>query len=184
MRSLYRDLMEKMLRFPKPLIAAVNGPAVAGGAGLVLACDIVVAADEATFGLPEPRRGIVAGLVVPLLVFRVGGGQAADLLLTGQLIDAAGAHRIGLFHELVDADHSLGRAANGTGRRMCQRAPKSLQLTKRLLNETIGEHLSTQLAAGAAQRHLSHDRSRRRRAGGVFGKTPAGMAVDTRRINH
>src|SRR5688572_16615459 len=61
----YRDLLETMLRFPKPLIAAVQGPAMAGGLGLVLACDIVLAAPEATFGLPEPKRGLVAGVVAP-----------------------------------------------------------------------------------------------------------------------
>ena len=55
----YKDLLEQMLLFPKPIIAAVNGPAVAGGAGLVLAADIVVAAPEARFGLPEPRRQVV-----------------------------------------------------------------------------------------------------------------------------
>ena len=64
---IYRDLLETMLRFPKPLIAAVGGPAMAGGAGLVLACDIVVASDTATFGLPEPRRGVVAGMVCAAL---------------------------------------------------------------------------------------------------------------------
>ena len=57
----YRELIDKMLMFPKPIIAAVNGPAVAGGAGLVLASDIVIGTPEAKFGLPEPRRGIVAG---------------------------------------------------------------------------------------------------------------------------
>src|SRR6187401_1645113 len=82
----YRDLVEFMLRFPKPIIAAVNGPAIAGGAGLVLASDIVLAVPEATFGLPEPRRGIVAGLVSPLLVFRIGGGHAANLLLSAKTI--------------------------------------------------------------------------------------------------
>src|SRR5688500_488798 len=65
----YKELMEVMLRFPKPIIAAVNGPAVAGGAGLVLASDIVIATSESKFGLPEPRRGLVAGLVCPLLTF-------------------------------------------------------------------------------------------------------------------
>src|SRR5687768_8649867 len=64
----YRELIDKMLLFPKPIIAAVNGPVVAGGAGLMLASDIVIATPEAKFGLPEPRRGIVAGLVSPLLV--------------------------------------------------------------------------------------------------------------------
>ena len=102
----YRELVEAMLLFPKPLIAAVNGPAIAGGAGLVLACDLVLAADNAAFGLPEPLRGIVAGLVAPLLTFRLGGGlKRARLLMSAQTIDAKEAHRIGVFHELVHPDH-------------------------------------------------------------------------------
>jgi len=145
----YLELVEAMLRFPKPLIAAVNGPAVAGGAGLVLACDIVIAAEDARFGFPEPRRGIVAGIVAPLLVFRIGAGQAARLLLTSELIDAQEAFRIGVFHRLVKGDHVWVQATEIAGQ-CAEGAPEALQLTKRLLNETIGEHLSTLLAAGAA----------------------------------
>jgi enoyl-CoA hydratase/carnithine racemase len=146
---LYRDLVELMLRFPKPIIAAVNGPAVAGGAGLLLACDIVLATDDARFGLPEPRRGIVAGLVSPLLNFRVGGSYAANLLLTARTIEASEAHRIGLYHELVAGDLIWARAHELAGEiEKC--APEAIQLTKKVLNETIGEHLFTQLAAGAA----------------------------------
>ena len=146
---LYRDLLEAMWRYPKPLIAAVNGPAMAGGAGLLLACDLVLAARTATFGLPEPRRGIVAGMVTPLLHFRVGGGHAARLLLSAQTIDAAEAHRIGLFHEVVDADHLWPKSVELAAE--CARsAPEALQLTKRMLNETVGEHLPTLLSAGAA----------------------------------
>jgi enoyl-CoA hydratase/carnithine racemase len=145
----YRDLIEKMLRFPKPLIAAVSGPAVAGGAGLVLACDITLASDAASFGLPEPRRGVVAGIVAPLLTFRIGAGHAAYLLLTAQTIPAAAAHRIGLFHEMVSADHLWPRASQLAGE-CAASAPEALLLTKRMLNETIGEHLTTTLTAGAA----------------------------------
>jgi enoyl-CoA hydratase/carnithine racemase len=145
----YRDLLEMMLRFPKPLIAAVNGPALAGGAGLALACDLVLATDAAAFGLPEPRRGLVAGMIAPLLVFRVGAGQAAYLLLSAQTIPAAEAHRIGLYHELVPADHLWPRANELAGQ-CAACAPEALLLTKRMLNETIGEHLTTMLTAGAA----------------------------------
>lgn len=145
----YRELVEKMLRFPKPIIAAVNGPAVAGGMGLILASDVVIAADEAQAGLPEPRRGIVAGMVAPLLTFRVGASQAAQLLLTARLIGASEAHRIGLFHEVVARDFVWARAQQVVGE-IAQSAPEALQLTKRLLNETIGEHLGTLLTAGAA----------------------------------
>jgi len=145
----YQELLTQMLQFPKPIIAAVNGPAVAGGAGLVLACDIVLAAASAQFGLPEPRRGIVAGLVTPLLVFRIGAGHAARLLLTGSLFAAAEAQQIGLFHEVVAAEQLWPRGHAVAGE-CAQCAPEAIQLTKRMLNETVGEHLSTQLAAGAA----------------------------------
>lgn len=145
----YHELVDTMLRFPKPLVAAVNGAAVAGGAGLVMACDLVVASDEASFGFPEPRRGIVAGMVAPLLAFRVGGAHAAYLLLTAEVISAREAHRYGLFHELVAADKVWARAHQLVGE-IAKSAPEAVQMTKRLLNETIGEHLMSQLAAGAA----------------------------------
>ncbi len=146
---IYQELLEKMLQFPKPIIAAVNGPAVAGGAGLVLASDIVVAADDARFGLPEPLRGIVAGLVTPLLVFRIGAGHAANLLLTSRMIDTAEALRLGLFHEQVAGDKLWARAVE-VAAQCAQGAPEALQLTKKMLNETVGEHLAMQLTAGAA----------------------------------
>jgi methylglutaconyl-CoA hydratase len=146
---LYRDLIEMMLRFPKPIIAAVNGPAIAGGAGLVVASDLVIASDSAIIGLPEPRRGIVAGLVSPLLAFRIGGGHAARMLLTAENISAAEAQRIGLFHELVDTD-SVWARAHALATEVAKSSPEALQLTKRMLNETIGEHLFTLLSSGAA----------------------------------
>jgi methylglutaconyl-CoA hydratase len=145
----YRELLDKMLRFPKPIIAAINGPVMAGGAGLMLASDVVVAAESAKFGLPEPRRGIVAGMVSPLLVFRIGASHAARLLLTATAIEAPEAYRIGLYHEMVNADLAWAKAQEFAGE-IAASAPEAIQLTKRLLNETIGEHLGTLLSAGAA----------------------------------
>jgi methylglutaconyl-CoA hydratase len=145
----YRNLVEFMLRLPKPIITAVNGPAIAGGAGLVLAGDIVVAAEGATFGLPEPLRGIVAGLVSPMLAFRVGGGQAAKLLLTAQTIGTTEAHRIGLFHEVAPADVLWPRAAE-LAAQCAKSAPTAILQTKRMINEVIGEQMLIQLGAGAA----------------------------------
>ncbi|MBA3480510.1 MAG: enoyl-CoA hydratase/isomerase family protein, partial [Pirellulales bacterium] len=72
----FRDLLVRMLEITKPIIAAVNGPALAAGAALVAAADIVVASDSATFGVPDARHGLVAGLAAPLLSFRIGAGQA------------------------------------------------------------------------------------------------------------
>jgi methylglutaconyl-CoA hydratase len=145
----YQEIIETMLRFPKPLIAAVNGPAIAGGAGLVLACDLTLGTPEASFGLPEPRRGLVAGLVSPLLAFRLGGSAAARLLLTSEILPAAEAHRLGIYHQLVGSDMVWARAHDLAGE-IAQSAGEAIALSKRMLNETIAEHLFTQLAAGAA----------------------------------
>lgn len=145
----YKELIETMLRFPKPIIAAVNGPAVAGGLGLVLASDLVLAAQNASFALPEPRRGIVAGMVAPLLSFRIGAGRAAWLLLTGESCDAQTGREYGIVHQITPADQLWPSAQILAG--VCaQNAPEALQLTKRLLNETIGEQLFVQLSSGAA----------------------------------
>ncbi len=146
---IYQELIEYMLRFPKPIIAAVNGPAVAGGAGLVLASDLVLASTDARFGLPEPRRGIVAGMVAPLLTFRTTPGQAARLLLTGEILSAEATREMGLYHEIVETDLLWARA-HAWAETIALSAREAIQLTKQVLNETIGERIFTLLAAGAA----------------------------------
>jgi methylglutaconyl-CoA hydratase len=145
----YRELIEQMLQFPKPIIAALNGPAVAGGAGLVMASDIVIATANAKFGLPEPKRGIVAGMVAPLLAFRVGGGIATHLLLRANVIEAAEAQRLGLFHQIVSED-LIWAQAHEIAKEVAESAPEAIQLTKRMIYENLGEQMLTQLSAGAA----------------------------------
>ena len=104
----YRELVVAMLEMPKAIVAAVNGPAEAGGAGLVLGCDAAVACEAARFGFPEPRRGAVAGVAAPLLAHRIGAGVAARLLVTAECVDALEAHRVGVYHEVVGADFVWG----------------------------------------------------------------------------
>jgi len=145
----YRQLLEYMLRFPKPIIAAVNGPAVGGGAGLVLASDIVLASPGAQFGFPEPKRGIVAGISAPLLHFRIGAARAAYLLLTGRLIEPSDALNMGLYHQIVPHE-MLWATAHAESQHCAQSSAEALQLTKKMLNETIGEQLGMLLSAGAA----------------------------------
>jgi enoyl-CoA hydratase/carnithine racemase len=99
--------------------------------------------------LPEPRRGIIAGVVAPLLAFRAGGGTAARLLLSSALVGAEEAFRLGIYHELIDEPRLWARCAQ-LGEECAAGAPEALQLTKRLLYETIGEQLGTQLSVGAA----------------------------------
>jgi enoyl-CoA hydratase/carnithine racemase len=95
----------------KPLIAAVNGAALAGGFEIALACDLIVAAEHATFALPEVRRGIIAGAGgLQRLPRRISPARAVELALTGRSITAADAYALGLVNEVVPADELLTRA--------------------------------------------------------------------------
>lgn len=143
------ELIQLMLQFPKPIISAVNGPAMGFGAGLVLASDIAVAGPEATLGFPEPKRGIVSGLCTPLLHFRTGGRHAARLLLTGETISAERAVQIGAYDEIVPTKNLWAYAAELT-KQISQAAPQAIQLTKKHLNETVGEQLEMLISLGAA----------------------------------
>lgn len=130
----YRDLLLAIVRLPMPTIAVVQGPAVAGGVGLVLACDLVVAAESAWFELPEPRRGLVAAMVAPLLVHRVGTSLATRMLLGMERIDAAEGLRCGLVHDVAETDALDAKVRRRTDA-ITGGAPTALSLTKRLLVE-------------------------------------------------
>lgn len=126
------DLYESIYALPKPTIAAVNGPAVAGGAGLVTVCDLAVAAPEARFGYPEVRRGLVASMVMPHLLRHVGERAARDLLLRGELIDAYNASRIGLINEVAASSDVLATALEWA-RSLAEAGPQALATTKAIL---------------------------------------------------
>ena len=143
------DLLVRMLEITKPIIAAVNGPALGVGAALVAAADLVIAGHGASIGLPDVRHGLVAGLAAPLINFRIGAGHAARMMLAANPLDASEALRLGLFHELVADDKVWARAMQVAGD-CAAGAPEAMQLAKRLLNETVGDRLATQLAAAAA----------------------------------
>ena len=117
---------------PKPTVAAVNGTAVAGGAGLVTACDLAMSVPTAKFGYPEVRRGLVAAMVLPHLLRHVGERAARWLLLTGELIDAAEAHRTGLVNALTPADQLMDVALAWCGS-LAAGGPRALATTKELL---------------------------------------------------
>ncbi len=107
----YRDLVVAILRLDVPTLAVVQGPAIAGGFGLVLACDLVLASTAARFALPEPKRGISPAVVSPLLVYRMGAGPAMPMLLAGQTLTGEEAHRLGLCHVLACAGERRNVAA-------------------------------------------------------------------------
>ncbi len=103
--EVYCEALTLLYQLPVPTIAVVQGAAVAGGVGLVLACDLVLASQSAFFMLPEPMRGITAAIVTPLLVHRVGAGPASHLLLSGRRWTIDDAYRFGLCHQWVEETH-------------------------------------------------------------------------------
>jgi enoyl-CoA hydratase len=119
----------------KPLIAAVEGYAVAGGFEIVLACDLVVAANDAKFGLPEVKRGLVAaGGGLLRLGSRIPYNQAVEWVLTGDLIDADQAHRWGLVNRLVPPGAAFQQALE-LAQRIAQNGPLAVAASKRILSE-------------------------------------------------
>ncbi|WP_022798724.1 enoyl-CoA hydratase/isomerase family protein [Thermus islandicus] len=125
-------LFHRLYTFPKPTVAAVNGPAVAGGAGLALASDLVVMDEEAQMGFTEVRIGFVAALVSVLLTRAVGEKVAKDLLLTGRLLGAEEAKALGLVNRLAAPGKAL-EEARALAEEVAANAPTSLRLTKELL---------------------------------------------------
>lgn len=127
-------LFRRVYDFPKPLIAAVNGAAIAGGCGIATLCDLTLAAPEAKFGYSEVRIGFVPALVAVFLIRQIGEKRARDLLLSGRIVDAGEAHRLGLVNEVVPL-HKLLERARALAEELLASSPTSLAYTKRLLRE-------------------------------------------------
>src|SRR6516162_10799728 len=141
MAHMFRALYD----FPKVTIAAVNGAAIAGGCGLATLCDFTLASAEAKFGYTEVRIGFVPAIVSAFLLRQVGEKQARDLLLTGRIIGAEEAFRLGLVNEVVAPDHLLQRA-RALANSLLENSPASLAATKRLLKYYAAPELDTRIA--------------------------------------
>ncbi len=146
MARLFRSLYD----FSKPTIAAVNGPAIAGGCGLATLCDFTLAVPEAKFGYTEVRIGFVPAIVSTFLLRQVGEKHARDLLLTGRIIDAAEGHRMGLINEIVGSEDLMIRARELASQLM-ENSPASLLYTKRLLTGHAEEELDIQIKSAVRE---------------------------------
>ncbi|MGH7409806.1 MAG: enoyl-CoA hydratase/isomerase family protein, partial [Candidatus Methylomirabilis sp.] len=122
----------RLYSFPKPLIAAVNGPAIAGGCAIATLCDLTLAAAEARFGYTEVRIGFIPAVVSVFLIRQIGEKRARDLLLTGRIIGATEAQQMGLVTEVVPAERLRDRARELAALLLAS-SPSSLERTKRLL---------------------------------------------------
>ena len=124
--------------FPKPLIAAVNGSALAGGLEVVLACDLVVAADHATFGIPEVKRGLIAGAgALFRLPRRLPLAIALELALCGEPIDAERAYALGLVNRVVPRHQLMGEAL-ALATQISKNAPLAVRHSKSVMLRALG----------------------------------------------
>lgn len=157
------DLFVGMRTLQKPVIAAVHGKALAGGAGLATACDLVLAHEDAVFGYPEVHLGFVPAMVMAILRRKLGEGKAFELAAVGHRIDAAEAERIGLVNRVLrgaggeggedgpsaDSIAAFHDAAVAFAADLATRPPSALALTKRLLYGLDGADFAEGIARGA-----------------------------------
>jgi len=132
----FADLIQRLHTLPKLTIAAVNGDALAGGAGLMAACDLAIAAETSRIGYPEVRRGLVPAVVMHDLCRQLGDRRVRELLLGGGIISAATAKTWGLVNTVTTADHCLDEAVR-VAESLVECAPSALATTKRLLDEVM-----------------------------------------------
>lgn len=142
MAQLFRGIYD----FPKPMIAAVNGPAIAGGCGIATLCDFTLASTEAKFGYTEVRIGFLPAIVSTFLMRQIGEKHARDLLMTGRIISAEEAARMGLINEVLAPEKLMPRA-HEIAASLLENSPASVLATKKLLNSFSVEDLDAEIKA-------------------------------------
>jgi enoyl-CoA hydratase/carnithine racemase len=153
--NLTMELQSLLPALSKPVLAAVQGHAAGGGCGLALACDLVVAAEDAKFSYPEIRRGIVGAVVAPNLVRQVGTKAAFELLATGEPIGAPRAHEIGIVNRVVRGER-LREAALALAARLAELPAAAMRATKELFYRSLDLPFAEALRAA----HATHERMR------------------------
>ncbi len=145
LRTRYNPLILAMRRLEKPVIAAVNGVAAGAGCSLALACDLVIASEEARFIQAFSRVGLIPDTGSTWFLPRLMGyAKAAEMAFLAEPIDAATAERLGLVNRVVPADRLMDEARD-LAERLAKSAPLALALTKRALNRALGADLASQL---------------------------------------
>lgn len=137
-------MFRRIWSFPKPLIAAVNGHALAGGCGIATLCDFTLAVPQAKFGYTEVKIGFLPAIVSVFLTRQIGDKRARDLLLTGRLVEAQEAKELGLVTEIVPADKLMSRAAE-IAEQLIAASPSSLTRAKRLLTSAAAASVDADL---------------------------------------
>ena len=149
------NVVRTLYDFPKPIIAAVNGPAIAGGMALATIPDFTLAVPEAKFGYTEVRVGFVPAIVASFLIRQVGERRTRELLLSGKILKAQEALALGLVTQIVERD-DLIPSANALAQMLLLNSPQAMQAVKRLLakhaKRRLDEELEDGVEANAQQR--------------------------------
>lgn len=142
-RHPFAGFLQRLRKSPKPIIAAINGPAFGGGLGLVAAADIAIASNEATFSFSEVRLGLVPAIISVVVLPKLGPHHAGRLFLTGRRFSAEEARQYGLVHHLVPAEQ-LEAAVDGEVAEIAKGGPEAVADAKRLIREipTLGEDVA------------------------------------------
>jgi methylglutaconyl-CoA hydratase len=149
---LFVKIFEQIQRSPKPVVAKLNGSALAGGLGLACSCDIVIAPDSAMFGFTEVRIGVAPAIISVVCLPRLRLADAAELFLTGERISAAEALRVGLINRSVPADQ-VEATTNELVGRLLLGGPGAIAATKKLLRDV--PDIASQSEAFATMAKLS-----------------------------
>jgi methylglutaconyl-CoA hydratase len=142
------SLLLQMRRHPRPIVAAVQGKALAGGCGLATACDLILASAEAEFGYPEVHLGFVPAMVMAILRKRLTEGRAFELVALGNRIPASEALRIGLVNRILPTEGFV-EGVDAFVRELAKRPPEALTLTKDLLYELADLSVEEGIQRGA-----------------------------------
>jgi methylglutaconyl-CoA hydratase len=150
-------VLRTLYDFPKPVIAAVNGPAIAGGMGLATLADFTLATPDAKFGYTEVRVGFVPAIVASFLLRQVGEKRTRELLLTGRTMKAEEALELGLVTQIV-TEPELMPAANALAHGLLKNSPQAMQAVKQLLakhaRHRLDEEIEDAIAVNAQQRSM------------------------------
>jgi len=148
-------VLRTLYDFPKPVIAAVNGPAIAGGMALATIPDFTLAAPEAKFGYTEVRVGFVPAIVASFLIRQVGERRTRELLLSGRILKPQEAMQLGLVTQIVD-QVDLMATANALAQTLLLNSPQAMQAVKRLLSKhakrRLDEEIEDAIEVNASQR--------------------------------
>jgi methylglutaconyl-CoA hydratase len=144
----FGGIFVRMRQLPKPIVAVVQGRALAGGCGLAMGCDLVLAAASAQFGYPEVQRGFVPAIVMTLLKRAVGEKVAFDLAATGRLLDATEASAVGLVSRVYN-DTDFEEQAGAVLRALAAASPSALAFTKQQFYQLDGLSLEDGIRLGA-----------------------------------